>query len=166
MITPQYASTMARYNCWQNESIYSAADQLSNAERKQNRGAFFSSIHGTLSHLLWGDQIWLQRFGLGDGPSVSSISESASMIEIWGELKRVRFELDSQILEWAEGLQQSFFEEDMSWYSGSQKRDIVCNVGTLVMHMFNHQTHHRGQVHAMLTVAGCKPDDTDLFLVK
>src|SRR5690606_4695511 len=61
MITPEYARLFARYNCWQNKSLYDAASALSDDERKAKRGAFFGSIHATLNHLLWGDQIWMSR---------------------------------------------------------------------------------------------------------
>ena len=62
MITPDYARAMAAYNRWQNRSLYREADALTDAERKQPCGAFFGSIHGTLSHLLFGDQVWMHRF--------------------------------------------------------------------------------------------------------
>jgi len=62
MITPEYVQTMARYALWQNESVFSAADSLTEAQRREDRGAFFGSIHHTLNHLLWGDHIWMHRF--------------------------------------------------------------------------------------------------------
>ena len=62
MITTAHVASMARYNRWQNQNLYTAADGLSDEERKCDRGAFFKSIHGTLSHILFGDQIWLHRF--------------------------------------------------------------------------------------------------------
>lgn len=76
MITPEYLQRMARHNRWQNASIFGAADGLSDAERRQDRGAFFKSIHGTLSHLFWGDTIWMGRFDGGDGPDVPKIGRA------------------------------------------------------------------------------------------
>ena len=62
MIDPAYVQRMARYNRWQNENLYGVADRLSDEERRRERGAFFGSIHQTLSHLMWGDRIWMSRF--------------------------------------------------------------------------------------------------------
>ena len=62
MISVEFVRTMARYNRWQNRSLYAAADTLSSEERRKDRGAFFGSIEGTLNHLLWGDMMWLHRF--------------------------------------------------------------------------------------------------------
>ncbi len=75
MITPEYVRTMAAYNRWQNQNLYGAADELSDAQRKEQRGAFFGSIHGTLSHLLWGDQIWMSRFAGTPRPKAAGIPE-------------------------------------------------------------------------------------------
>ncbi|MEM9329689.1 MAG: DinB family protein [Pseudomonadota bacterium] len=166
MITPEYLKTMSRYNAWQNASLYDAADALSDLERRKDRGAIFKSIHQTLCHLLWGDQIWMNRFADTSLPIVSSVAESVSMIEDWDTLKSERKTMDSTISKWSESVSQAYLDAQTSWYSGSQKRDLVSNNGGLVVHMFNHQTHHRGQVHAMLTAAGAEPDDTDLFIMQ
>ena len=76
MITPAYAGTMARYNRWQNESLYREALKLSDEERQRDRGAFFGSIHGTLNHLFWGDSLWLSRFGGGEKPRTASVASA------------------------------------------------------------------------------------------
>ncbi len=154
---------MARYNGWQNQSIFDAADTLDEAQRNLDRGAFFGSIHGTLSHLLWGDQIWMHRFSGSPLPAASSIEVSPDMVPDWDELKRQRTAMDQIILRWAQGVDPTWLEDDLTWFSGAAKREVSKPAGFLVMHFFNHQTHHRGQVHAMLTAAGAKPDDTDLF---
>ncbi len=86
MITPAYAQTMARYNSWQNSSLYREAARLSDGERKADRGAFFKSIHGTLSHLLTGDQIWMHRFAGTPSPRANSIAESPSVYPNFSEL--------------------------------------------------------------------------------
>ncbi len=166
MIDASFVRTMAEYNQWQNKSIYGAADLLSDEDRCKDRGAVFRSIHETLSHLLWGDQIWMNRFADLPMPKVDSIAKSASMVESWEPLKSRRLETDAAILDWASSVSSVFLNGSLSWYSGSQKRNITCSAGTLVVHMFNHQTHHRGQVHAMITAAGGKPEDTDLFILK
>ena len=165
MIDNQFIKMMANYNQWQNESLYSSADLLGEDARKQQRGAFFGSIHHTLCHLLWGDMIWTSRFaGLG-APEVNSIQQSGAMIEDWQELKKLRYQRDREIITWADGLEHAVIEGELSWYSGALKANASRPLGEILVHFFNHQTHHRGQVHAMVTAAGGRPDDTDLFVM-
>jgi len=154
---------MARYNAWQNQSVFAAADTLDDEARNMDRGAFFKSIHGTLSHLLWGDQIWMHRFSGSPAPAVSSIEASPDMTGDWAELKQRRTAMDQAISTWAQSLDPEWLKDDLTWFSGAAKREVSKPAGFLVTHFFNHQTHHRGQVHAMLTAAGTRPDDTDLF---
>jgi uncharacterized damage-inducible protein DinB len=164
MIDKSFVTTMARYNAWQNQSLYGAADTLTDAARRQDRGAFFGSIHATFCHLLWGDRMWLSRFAGTPKPSVPG-SESARMIEPWGELAAERRATDALIGDWAAGLSPDWLAGDLTWVSGVSRRELTRPKTLLVAHFFNHQTHHRGQVHAMLTAAGAKPDDTDLMLL-
>lgn len=162
MISLEYARLMARYNRWQNESLYGAADLLTDEARKLQRGAFFGSIHGTLCHLLFGDQAWMHRFAGTAAPRAKSIAESATAIAGWDELKRERIAFDAVIQNWVDTLDPSWLEGDLTWYSGAMQRDVTKPKSLLLAHMFNHQTHHRGQLHCMLTQAGAKPDDTDI----
>ncbi|WP_332681845.1 DinB family protein [Bosea sp. (in: a-proteobacteria)] len=164
MIDPAYAATMARYNAWQNENLYGSAATLTDAARRQDRGAFFRSIHGTLCHLLWADRMWLSRFADTPQPTVPG-SESSRMIEAWDELVAERRATDALIGEWAAGLSPEWLAGELTWVSGISRRELTRPKALLVAHFFNHQTHHRGQVHAMLTAAGARPDDTDLMLV-
>ena len=140
MIDVHYVQCMARYNRWQNENLYGAADTLSDAERRRDRGAFFGSIHATLNHLLWADRIWMSRLA-GTPPPDGGIPES---------------------VDWADRLDAASLAGELAHYSGAIKREVHKPTWLLVTHMFNHQTHHRGQVHCMLTQAGGKPGDTDL----
>ncbi|OYU48618.1 MAG: damage-inducible protein DinB [Rhizobiales bacterium PAR1] len=165
MISLQFVRTMARYNRWQNRSLYTAADMLSPEERRKDRGAFFASIEGTLNHLLWGDGVWMHRFA-GTPKPVGGIADSTKRLPEWDMLKRERVAVDEAIVIWSDGLSEEWLAGDMSWYSGAAGREVSKPNWFLVSHLFNHQTHHRGQVHAMLTAAGAKPDDTDLFLLK
>lgn len=161
MITPDYARRMARYNLWQNKSIYDAAFSLSDDERRLDRGSFFKSIHATLSHVRWADQIWMHRLG-GWEITEASIQESTDLYPDWASLKASREKADHRLLEWADKLTADEINGDLSWYSGAVKADLVRPRSVCIMQVFNHQTHHRGQVHTMLTSAGAKPDDTDL----
>ncbi len=165
MIDPSFVRTMATYNSWQNDAIYAAADALSDDDRRADRGAFFGSIHGTLAHLLWGDQIWLHRFAATPKPRASSIDTSASAYDRWDALCADRRLVDRQIETWAQAVTEAWLAGDLAWYSGAAGRDLSRPRQLLVAHFFNHQTHHRGQVHAMLTAAGAKTQPTDLMLL-
>ncbi len=162
MITPAYVQLMARYNTWQNRSLYAAAGGLSDIERRRDRGAFFGSIHATLSHLLFADQIWMHRFAGLPAPRVTSIAESTTAFENFDEMAAERVAFDRVIETWASALQADALDGDLTWYSGVMQCDVTRARWALVTHMFNHQTHHRGQVHAMLTAAGASPEATDI----
>ena len=162
MITSDYVRTMASYNRWQNESLYGAAGTLTDAQRKEQRGAFFGSIHGTLNHLLWGDQMWMSRFAGTPRPKGGRPANSTVECETWDELKEARGAFDATIIGWAAALEASWLQGDLKWLSGAAGREVTKPKWLLVTHMFNHQTHHRGQVHCMLTQCGLQPGATDL----
>jgi uncharacterized damage-inducible protein DinB len=161
MIDCAYVQRMARYNKWQNVNLYGVADALTDDERRRERGAFFGSIHKTLSHLLWGDRMWMSRFSDVPRPEVG-IPESISLYPEWAPLKQARAAFDKTMIDWADRLEPSWLAGDLVWYSGSAKKEMSQPKWLLVTHMFNHGTHHRGQVHCMLTQAGGKPQPTDL----
>jgi len=164
MITPGWCHTMARYNSWQNDNIVSAADTLDEAARRADRGAFFGSIAGTLSHLLWGDLTWMSRFDGGDPPG-GGIKDSPALFSDWAAFLERRRATDRRILDWASRLEEGDLEGELRWFSGALGREVTKPKAICVMQMFNHQTHHRGQVHAMLTAAGVRPGDTDIFIM-
>jgi len=161
MIDLGYVQDMARYNRWQNGNLYGVAEPLGDAERRRDRGAFFGSIHATLSHLLWADRIWMSRLAGMPRPE-GGIPESVSLYSDWNELKRTRATFDAVMVDWADGLDAASLDGELTWYSGAIKAELRKPIWLLVTHMFNHQTHHRGQVHCMLTQAGGKPHATDL----
>ena len=160
MITPGYVQRMARYNRWQNESIYTAADGLSDTARRMDRESFLESIHATLSHVLWADELWMSR--LSDWAAPSGTSREVPLYNDWDALKARRAEADQRFLSWGDGLSQEDVDGNLEWYSGTLKRGMTSPRGICSMQVFNHQTHHRGQVHAMLTAAGASPEDTDI----
>lgn len=164
MVTADYVRLMARYNAWQNASLLAAAATLDPAERGRNRGAFFGSIRRTLSHLLWADLVWMSRFDGGPRPDVD-ISGSPDLFADGPDFLTRRAETDARIRAWAEALRDDDLVGDLRWFSGAVGRETVRPLALCVVHMFNHQTHHRGQVHAMLTAAGARPGDTDLFIL-
>lgn len=162
MITVEYIRTMARYNRWQNGNVYGVAAKLTDDVRRQDRGAFFGSIHSTLNHILWADQLWMSRFAVTPRPTARSISESIGQHADFAELERERVAFDVVISDWANALNPGWVAGDLMWYSGATKQDVSKPKGQLVTHMFNHQAHHRGQVHCMLTQCGVDPGATDL----
>ena len=164
MITPEYCRQMARYNAWQNKSLRACIEALPVEELTRDRGAFFGSIIGTANHLLWGDTIWMARFTGGDFPSVKLV-DSTTFTPTPAEWVAQRIRLDARISYWADHLSALDLVGDLTWYSGATKRQVSKPIGTCIAHFFNHQTHHRGQVHAMLTAAGQTPDDTDLVFM-
>lgn len=164
MITPDYVRMMAAYNSEMNRRLYAAAANLSDAERRADRGAFWNSIHGTLAHILWGDSAWMARFDGWERPSIP-IKQSAQMFASFEELRSRRKKADADIEAWAARLDPSWLDGNLSWFSQAAGRELQWRRGKLVVHFFNHQTHHRGQAHAMLTALGQDPGDTDLPLV-
>ncbi|MFN3293610.1 MAG: DinB family protein [Gemmobacter sp.] len=164
MISPEYCLTMARYNRWQNRAVIAAAETLDSAARRKARGAFWGSIAGTLSHLLWGDLVWMSRFDGGPRPAVG-MADSPFAFDDWDEWRRERNATDARIVDWARRLTAVELSGDLFWFSGVQGRAVSRPKALCVTHFFNHQTHHRGQVHAMLTAAGARTEDTDLFLM-
>jgi len=155
---------MAPYNTEMNNRVVAAAARLTDQERRTQRGAFWGSIHGTLCHLLWGDQIWMSRFDNWPKPAVAQ-KDSSSLTVDFDELRAERTKTDAGICDWAARVDDGWLEEDLSWFSLSVGREMQTPRGILVMHFFNHQTHHRGQAHAMITAAGEQTGDTDLFLI-
>ena len=162
MLTRAVIEEFAAYNRWQNGSHIRAASTLTDAQRWENKGAHFGSIAATLNHVLWGDQLWMSRFAGTPAPSPTSIPASTDYFSDWDAFAAERITFDDVILNWARGLDPAWLQGDLTWFSGAANRELTKPRWVLVLHMFNHQTHHRGQVHAMLTGAGCQLDATDI----
>ncbi|QCO55772.1 damage-inducible protein DinB [Pseudorhodobacter turbinis] len=161
MPNKEYAVAMARYNVWQNANLIQAATGLDQPTRQKARGSFFDNIEATFAHLLWGDRIWLSRFAETPAPQ-GGIAQSTALPQGWARFCADRAAFDRQILKWAHGVDSAWFEGDLTWHSGALGKDVTKPKRILVLQLFNHQTHHRGQIHAMLTAAGAKPGDTDV----
>lgn len=164
MITPAYLRTMARYNAEMNRRLYDAAAKLTDEQRKADQGAFWHSIHGTLTHLLWGDTQWMSRFADWPKPEVS-IKQSAGMIDDFATLRARREKADADLIAWADTVDDAWLDGDLVWFSGAAQREMRRPRRFLLAHFFNHQTHHRGQAHALLTAHGLDTGDTDLMLI-
>ena len=164
MITPDYCRLMARYNAWQNSSLVTAADSLSAQQRWHDRGAFFGSIAATLNHIYWGDTLWLERFAGHERPA-DSLPRSMNEPSDWERFKELRRRRDDELQQWVSTLDQGAMEGRLGWYAGGGSERIEKPRSWCIVSLFNHQTHHRGQVHCMLTAAGARPEATDLFLL-
>jgi uncharacterized damage-inducible protein DinB len=162
-ISVGWVRMMAGYNAEMNRRLYAAAGRLDEAARRQDRGAFFGSIEATLNHLLWADAMWMSRFAGWDRPP--DMKTGLTWFPDFGALAAARVDTDARLIAWAEGLDPAWLAGDQSWYSGAIKQDVTRPRDVVVAHLFNHQTHHRGQVHAMLTAAGERTGDTDLWLL-
>ncbi len=164
MITPAYVRTMTAYNALMNADLYAAAAGLSDDARRADGGAFFGSIHATLCHLLWADHQWMSRFDGWEKPPVA-LAQSGMMFDDFEALRAERQATDAKLEVWAGRLREGDVEGSLSWFSGAVQRNMTAERALLLVHLFNHQTHHRGQVHALLTRAGAKPGATDLFVL-
>jgi uncharacterized damage-inducible protein DinB len=164
VIDGDFCRMMARYNAWQNKGLRGIVQAMPPVELDRDRGAFFGSILATLNHLLWADQMWMSRFE-GTPPPAAGIKDSVRLTPTAATWEAERFRTDGRISLWAEGLGALDLAGPLTWYSGILGRELTKPKAQCVAHFFNHQTHHRGQVHAMLTAAGQKPQDTDLIIM-
>lgn len=151
--------TMAAYNRWANDRLYDACAGLGDAERKRDRAAFFGSIHNTLSHILVGDRIWLGRI---EGRPDDGTPLDAVPFDDFDELRRARDAEDDRIDRVLAAMSEDRLAGDLAYrnVAGAPFRTPLRLVWT---HMFNHETHHRGQVHDMLSQAGIAPPELDLI---
>ena len=153
---------LAEYNAWMNGKLYAACAALPDEERKRDRGAFFHSIHATLNHVLLADSIWMGRFA---GPPFAFTSLDQELYASFDELRARRTEMDERIGRWAAGLTDAALGAKIEFKSAITKRTHTPTLWRVVLHFFNHQTHHRGQITALLSQAGVDYGVTDLFLM-
>ena len=167
----EHIGLMAHYNQWMNRKVYAAAGTLTDAELTVDRQAFFGSILGTLNHLTLGDTVWLKRFAehpagfralapLSDIPTPVDLKQLA--FANLSELSAHRAWLDQLIIDWANTLQESHLDQRLRYHNMRGVAGEKPFFGLLV-HFFNHQTHHRGQVTTLLTQAGVDVGTTDLL---
>jgi len=169
----QHICMMAEYNQWMNEKLYTSASKLSAEQLAENKGAFFGSIIGTLNHIAVGDTIWLKRFAslLTTHDELNSIRELVqpkSLDEVLfnslSELKTRRDLLDETFSKLASSLSEAELAQSVNFQSTTGS-EFTKNLFSLLMHVFNHQTHHRGQVTTMLSQSGINIGVTDLFVL-
>ena len=159
MIDVEYCRLLARYNRWMNERLYAAASGLSDGERKRDRGAFFGSIHRTLAHLVWADRVWIGRF---TGKLHSVAPYGADTYPDFAELSRERERADHDIIAWAGALDDAWLASTLEYRAASDGKLRRMPAWIAAAHLYNHGTHHRGQVTTLLKQAGVDPGVTDL----
>jgi uncharacterized damage-inducible protein DinB len=155
--------TMAQYNAWANARVYRAAAALPEELYRKDTGAYFKSLQGTLNHLLTGDRIWMRRL-TGSGEYQTQLD--AIIYADLASLSVARQAEDKRIIDFVAGLSEPQFEEmwDYKTLNGAPQRQRRREI---LAHVFNHQTHHRGQAHAILTSLGVRePDPLDLVLLQ
>jgi len=160
MVDKNWIVMMAQYSRWMNEKLYAHAATLSDAQRKEDRGAFFKSLHNTLDHLVWADTIWLGRF-TGVQPELPT---AGSILYPEFDAQRARrAELDDSIAAWARDVGDDFLSAPLTWTSRITGKSQTRTAGVAVTHFFNHQTHHRGQATTLLSQLGIDSGVTDLW---
>jgi len=138
----------AGYNTWSNERIYNAAEKLSAHDYRADRGAFFKSIHGTLNHLLVADRIWMKRFtGQGEAPTRLDAVLHDDLVS----LRAARDREDARIEAYVGQLTEEELAANFSYQTIVNPKTVTQPLAPALDHFFNHQTHHRGQAHAILT---------------
>ena len=156
----QYFSMMAAYNQWANSNLYDAAAELTAEEFKRDVLAFFRSMMGTLNHLVVTDRIWMKRFsGTGEAPS----ELNAILHESFHELRTAREAEDKRIIDWVESQSDEVFRGTFTYTPVTKPQPVTQRLAPALVHLFNHQTHHRGQAHMILSVMGKNPPSMDLI---
>jgi uncharacterized damage-inducible protein DinB len=156
-----WARMMAQYNRVANERLFDSCDLLDDAEYRRQRQVSFGSIHGLLNHLLLGDRIWMARFA-GKGHLTPPLN--MVLFAEFAPLRTARIEEDARIEAFFAGVTEEFFERSFA-YRNNQNQDYAEAAPVAIAHFFNHQTHHRGQLHAMLAQTGVAAPTFDLHRI-
>lgn len=152
---------LARYNRIANERLFAKCAQLDDAEYRKGRSGSFGSIHALLNHVLLGDRRWLELFESGERatPRLNQI-----LYDDFSDLRRARTREDARIEMFFSQLDPIFWTRTFS-YTNNQGRDYIETAHVACTHLFNHQTHHRGQVHVMLSQTSVQPPALDLHRI-
>lgn len=147
----QTYSMLAGYNAWANRQLYDAAADLTPDEFVRETGVFFSSMMGTLNHILVADRIWMKRLtGAGEAPAFLD----TILFPDLARLRLAREREDRRIADWIESLDEKALAGRFTYVTVTDMRTISQRLAPALTHLFNHQTHHRGQAHMVLTVLG------------
>lgn len=165
MMSPEWLNALARYNRWMNDKLYAVAASLDDETRKRDCGAFFKSIHGTFNHLLLADRVWLGRFkGIQNpdgfmGPGIRTLDQE--LFSDFDDLRHERAATDEELAAWVATLTPERLAAPISFMRRGKLHESP--LWWSVAHVFNHQTHHRGQVTTVFNQLGHDAGVTDLF---
>ncbi len=152
---------LARYNRIANERLFAKCAQLDDAEYRKERAGSFGSIHGLLNHILLGDRRWMGLFESGE----RVIAPSAQILyDDFSDLQSARTGEDMRIEAFFVGINAAFWSRSFA-YTNNQGQDYVETAHVACSHLFNHQTHHRGQVVVMLSQTPVVPPPLDLHRI-
>lgn len=156
---PHYRS-LAHYNAWANNRLYDAVAALEEEAYRRDLGAFFGSVHGTLNHVLVADRVWMKRFtGEGDHPD----RLDAIIHARFDDLREAREDEDARIIAYVEALDPAALEGTFTYTTMTDNSTITQRLAPALTHVFNHQTHHRGQAHGLLSQLRRTPPPLDLI---
>ena len=153
--------TLARYNRAANQRLYEACAHISDEEYRRQRAGSFGSIHALLNHGLLADRIWMSRFS-GAGKTTPPLN--TVLYDEFSSLRTARQQDDVAMEEFFHNAPESFLTEKLSYTNSKGVHYEEASVPA-VLHMFNHQTHHRGQVHVMLSQCGVQPPSLDMHRI-
>ena len=156
----EHLRRMARYNAWANRRLYEACAQLPEVEYRRPRPAFFGSIHGTLNHLLVADWIWLARIEGKDGPRLQLDDQPCGS---FAQLREARDVEDGRMIRLVDGYGEDDLEKSVRYRLITRPEEAETPLHVCWLHLFNHQTHHRGQVHDQLSQTEVAPPPLDLI---
>jgi len=154
----EYFHTLARYNRWANQRLYATCGELPEAEYLKQRPSFFGSIHATLNHILVGDRVWLGRI-IGRDPGIKALDQIL-YVEFLG-LRVAREAEDAQIINVVDAMDEPTLNTTLR-YKTMAGESAATPMRFVLGHMFNHQTHHRGQAHGLLSATAVAPPPLDL----
>jgi len=150
---------LARYSSIANQRLYEVCARLSDEEYRKQRSGSHRSIHRTLNHILLGDRIWMDRFGSAGITATPALD--TELYSAFGGLRSAREAEDARIEAFMGGLNGAFLACEIR-YTNNAGRACADPASLLIAHLFNHQTHHRAQVHVMLSDAGLQPPSLDM----
>lgn len=158
MYDGDYFQLMANYNRWMNQNLFAVCAHISDADRHKDLGAFFKSIHGTLDHIFYGDKAWMSRFTC----KPVDVDIGQELHSDFLSLQKARAAMDNAIVEWSRALDNAWLKEPFTYTSKVDGKTRTLPAWILVTHMFNHQTHHRGQATTLIKQLGYEPGITDI----
>ena len=158
-MSSSYFRTLSRYNAWANRRLYQACEALSETDYMRERPSFFGSLHATLNHILVADRIWIARI---EGQTPPNLKLDQILYGDLIGLKVARVAEDEHIRIVVAGITEERLDRPLE-YRNSRGDRFETPLRLVLGHFFNHQTHHRGQAHGLLSQTGAPPPVLDLI---